>query len=121
VGTWYDFPWAGSKKSGRRGIKQSGHVGSLEPERVAGVKTGRPQAAEHKVPVSIDSVPIFARGGAVIPTQPVVQHTNESSPGELTLELFAGDGSGSYYNDDGISHAHCGGAFVEEQYEQRLH
>ena len=59
---------------------------------------------------SIDTLPVFARGGSIIPIQPLVQSTDEKPQGPLTLRVYPparpGDPcEGSIYLDDGKSYA----------------
>jgi alpha-glucosidase len=73
-GTWYDF-WTGKRVASAKEIK-------LEPK--------------------LDELPVFVRGGAVIPRQAVIQHTGEVPKGPLTLAVYPAPGcSGSVYSDDG--------------------
>ena len=62
-------------------------------------------------------VPVFARGGRIVPTQRVAQHTGERLSGKLTLNVYPGPGcSGSVYGDDGSSHAYREGAFFRQAF-----
>ncbi|MDT7807839.1 MAG: alpha-glucosidase [Acidobacteriota bacterium] len=55
-----------------------------------------------EVEVPLDRLPLFARAGAVLPTQPVVQHTGEMAKTPLTLVAVGGaDGASSFYEDAG--------------------
>ena len=68
-----------------------------------------------------DTVPLYARGGAIVPMQPLVQHTGEQPVGPLQLQVYlpaAGEGgcAGSLYQDDGISEAFRQGAFLRVGY-----
>jgi alpha-glucosidase len=87
-GTWYDF-WTDLRYSGPGDV----HV---------------------KAP--LDRIPVFVRGGAIIPTRQVVQYTGEAPINPLTFEIYpdwegeldapALSGAASsreYYEDDGIS------------------
>ncbi|HEY1020739.1 MAG TPA: TIM-barrel domain-containing protein [Flavisolibacter sp.] len=75
-GDWYDY-WTGKKYNG----KQYVHV--VTP---------------------LDTMPIFARSGAIIPQQPVMQYVDEKPVDVLTLEVFPGkESSFSLYEDDGAS------------------
>ena len=75
-GDWFDF-WTGARYEGGR---------------------------THAIPVTIASIPIFIRGGAVLFRQPVVQHTREMSGQPLTVEVYPATGSESWlYEDDGRS------------------
>jgi alpha-glucosidase len=70
------------------------------------VWTGRayPGGRGHSMPVTLGSIPLFARGGSFIFRQPVVQHTGEMPGQPLIVEVYAGDrGEASLYEDDGLS------------------
>jgi alpha-glucosidase len=72
------------------------------------------------VPVSMDAIPVFVRGGAIVFRQPVVQHTGEMAGQALRL-LIAGDvaAEGTLYEDDGISLAHRRGASLRRRFTAR--
>ncbi|HWP81457.1 MAG TPA: glycoside hydrolase family 31 protein [Bacteroidota bacterium] len=56
------------------------------------------------VEAPIDRIPIFVRAGAVIPTQQLVQYTDEAPIDPLTYTVYpGGNGATMYYEDDGIS------------------
>jgi len=102
---WYDF-WTG--------------------ERIAVKGQDAPRVGNDNVPdndlqislhPSVDTLPVFARGGSIIPIQPLVQSTDEKPAGPLTLRVYpparAGDTcEGSLYLDDGISYAYQKGQFL---------
>lgn len=52
------------------------------------------------VDAPVDRLPLFARVGAAIPTQPVIQHTGEMTRAPLTLKVFAGGDSASLIYED---------------------
>jgi alpha-glucosidase len=84
-GTWYDF-WTGKKVAAAKEIK-------LEPK--------------------LDELPVFVRGGAVIPRHAVIQHTGEVPSGPLTLAVYPAPGcSGSVYSDDGHTFDYQKGAYA---------
>ncbi len=62
---------------------------------------------EHRIPISIEDLPIFIRKGAVIPTQPVLEYMGQKPVDELILKIFRGENgtatSISIYEDDGVS------------------
>ena len=92
-GDWYDF-WTGEKHSSAEHI-------SLHP--------------------TLSETPLFARAGAIIPMQPVVQDTNEKPDGPLSLRVYPGpDCHGSLYEDDGISFAYEHGAFLRMNFNCQL-
>jgi alpha-glucosidase len=58
------------------------------------------------LPVTMDSIPLFARAGAFIFRQPVVQHTGQMPGQPLIVEAYGGaSGGASLYEDDGLSQA----------------
>jgi alpha-glucosidase len=84
-GSWYDY-WTGEKFAGGTDIK---------------------------VIPSLDSVPVYVRGGAIIPQQPVVQYTAQKPDGPLQLRVYPGeDCTGSLYVDDGVSFAYQKGDYL---------
>jgi alpha-glucosidase (family GH31 glycosyl hydrolase) len=75
-GEWYDY-WTGKKYSG----KQYVHV--VTP---------------------LDTMPVFAKAGSIIPLQPAMLYEGEKPIDKITLEIFPGaDGSFELYEDDGKS------------------
>lgn len=63
------------------------------------VYTG-PKSVEVDAPLG--RIPIFVRGGAIIPMRQVVQYTGEAPIDPLTFEIYPeGDSSRTYYEDDG--------------------
>jgi alpha-glucosidase len=64
-----------------------------------------------EIEAPLDRLPLFARAGAVIPTQAVVQHTGEMSKLPLSLVVVRGaDGAGSFYEDAGEGYDYLRGA-----------
>ncbi|MCA1594075.1 MAG: glycoside hydrolase family 31 protein [Acidobacteria bacterium] len=64
------------------------------------------------VDAPIDRLPLFARVGATIPTQPVIQHTGEMSRVPLTLTIIKGaDGASSFFEDAGDGYDYRRGEF----------
>ena len=65
------------------------------------------------VPAPLDRLPLYVRGGALLPTGPVVQHSGEPLP-ELTLRVFPGaDLEGAWFDDDGDTIGHVCGAYAD--------
>jgi alpha-glucosidase len=66
--------------------------------------TGRRYAGGTTVEVEapLARLPLYARAGAIIPTQPVVQHTGEMAGAPLSLKIISGaDGTGHIHEDAG--------------------
>jgi alpha-glucosidase len=75
-GDWFDY-WTGKKYTGGR------HVNVVCP---------------------LDTMPIFAKAGAIIPMQPGMKYMNEKPVDEITLDIFTGaNGAFELYEDDGNS------------------
>ena len=93
-GEWYDF-WSSEKHTGKDKI-------DLHPR--------------------LDEVPLYVRAGAVVPMQPLVQHTGEKPDGPLQLRVYlptstAGNNCrGSLYLDDGHTYAYQKGEFLRVNY-----
>ena len=84
-GDWYDF-WTAEKHSSKDQI-------SLHP--------------------ALEEMPLYVRGGAILPMQPVVQSTNEKPVGPLELRIYPGsDCRGTLYQDDGLTFAYQKGNFL---------
>jgi alpha-glucosidase len=66
----------------------------------------------------LDRIPIFVRGGAIIPEQQVVQYTDQAPINPLTLDIYP-DGSSTrqYYEDDGISFDFQKGVFLRQSFK----
>ena len=87
-GVWYDF-WTDQRYAGPR------HVNVEAP---------------------LDRVPVFVRGGAIIPTQQVVEYTDQAPVDPLTFEIYpAGNSTREYYEDDGLSFDYQRGVVLREQ------
>ncbi len=86
-GTWYDF-WSDKVYTGPKTIT---------------------------VDAPIDRLPMFARGGAIVPMRQVVQYASQAPIDPLTFEIYPeGHSSRQYYEDDGISYDYQKGVFLLE-------
>ncbi|MDQ3802969.1 MAG: glycoside hydrolase family 31 protein [Acidobacteriota bacterium] len=66
---------------------------------------------EAEVAAPLNRLPLFARAGAAIPVQPVVQHTGEMMRTPLSLVVAGGaEGASSFYEDAGEGYEHLRGA-----------
>jgi alpha-glucosidase len=89
TGNWYDF-WTGQP-----------------------VNTSAPVVIEAQLEV----LPVFARGGSIIPMQPLAQSTDERPKGALKLLVFPGPNcEGSLYQDDGRTLEYKQGLFLRQSY-----
>lgn len=92
-GDWYDF-WTGAKSSSKDQI-------SLHP--------------------GLAETPLYARAGAIIPMEPIVQSTNDKPDGPLDLRVYPGsDCHGSLYQDDAHTFAYQKGEFLRVRFACQL-
>lgn len=82
-GRWYSF-WTGEAHEGGREIL---------------------------VKAPLDEMPVFVRAGTTLPLAPLMQHVGERAWDEVELRLFPGEGTSTFYEDDGLSHAYEEGDF----------
>jgi alpha-D-xyloside xylohydrolase len=83
---WYDF-WTGAALAGGQTIEAA---------------------------APYDSIPVFARAGAILPFGPDLQYTAEKPADPITLFVYAGaDGAFTLYEDDGLSYGYEKGAFAQ--------
>lgn len=83
--------------------------------------TGKPYAGgqSHKLPVSLESLPIFVRAGAFLFRQPVVQHTGEMPGRPLQVQVYpAPQSAATFYEDDGESLAYRRGESARRRFSQ---
>jgi alpha-glucosidase/alpha-D-xyloside xylohydrolase len=126
-GRWYDF-WASEAASGAvsgagsgaaggaangagRGVVSSAASGVASGAALEAIEGGR----EITRPVDLETMPLYVRAGAIIPTGPLKQYTDEPTPADapLTLTIYPGaDGSFLFYEDDGKTYAHRKGAWM---------
>jgi alpha-glucosidase len=100
---WYDY-WTGERVP---------RATDPDPEPNAPPAATEQIALSANVQPSLDSLPVYVRAGAILPIEPLVQSTEETPQGPLTLRIFAGDDCrGSLYTDDGESFAFERGDFV---------
>jgi alpha-glucosidase len=93
-GTWYDY-WTNEKYTGGTMIN---------------------------VDAPLDVVPMFVRGGAMIPVGPSMNYIGEKPTDPITVNIYPDDGgsaSGTLYEDDGLSPAYKNGAFRRTTFSVR--
>ena len=65
----------------------------------------------------LDRIPLFVRGGSVIPMAEPMLHTGEQSPDRLLLHVYPGSaGSFTLYEDDGYTYAYEKGQFAKTRF-----
>ena len=70
---------------------------------------------EKIVQLSLQKLPVYVKGGSIIPMQSLVQSTSEKPTDTLTIHIFKGDTKNSfvYYEDDGESYQYEKGEFYK--------
>ncbi len=105
-GLWYDY-WTGEKLDRRAPV-----VGRDREIRDPAATSLKPVMVTPK----LDELPVYVRAGAIVPLQPLVQSTDETPNGPLTLRVFPpapGEPcGGDIYDDDGKSFNFRKGDFV---------
>jgi alpha-glucosidase len=71
--------------------------------------------ADELVAAPLDCLPLFGRGGTVVPLA-TVDDDGRIDDRSLTLRVFPGDGAGSIYDDDGETFDYRRGAFAVRRY-----
>jgi len=108
-GEWYDY-WTGAR------VEQKEAVQSRDLEQRDSLRKAIPLM----VTPQLAQLPVFVRGGTVLPVAPLTQSTSERPIGPLTLRVYPGkDCSGSVYQDDGKSFAYRQGAYLRMEFACR--
>lgn len=98
-GRWFDF-WTGKEVTGEAATAADATV-----LQTTSVKT------------TLAVLPVYARGGSVIPMQPLVQSTMQKPVGPLDLRIYPGPNcQGSLYDDDGETQNYREGAYLRVAY-----
>lgn len=106
--TWYDY-WSGQP------VPKPAPV-ARDPKAPLGPTEMVPLAVG--IHPKIASLPVFVRGGAILPIAPLMQSTNETPRGPLTLRVYSGDAcAGHIYLDDGKTYAYKTGANLRMDFQ----
>jgi alpha-glucosidase len=104
-GGWYDY-WNGKQ------VARGALAGTLDLEQRDKVIAQKPLM----VTPTLDQLPVYVRGGSILPIAPLTQSTAELPNGPLTLRVFPPNNSeacaGEVYTDDGHSFDFRNGAFA---------
>lgn len=96
-GTWYDY-WTGARLPDSS-VPNDGGKSSvfIQPK--------------------LETLPVYVKGGSILPVEPLVQSTAETPQGPLTLRVYPGEACrGSLYMDDGKSMAYTRGEFLRIEF-----
>jgi alpha-D-xyloside xylohydrolase len=71
-----------------------------------------------KAAAPYERIPVFVKGGSILPIGPLVQHTGEKTDGALTLYVYDGaNGDFTLYEDDGLTYNYEKGDFSWIQFK----
>jgi alpha-glucosidase len=105
-GVWYNY------FTGER-IDRSQAVQSKDLEQKTGVLGVVSVFKPLIVQPTLSALPVYVKGGAILPIQPLTQSTMETPSGPLTLRVYPGeDCKGTLYQDDGNSYDFKQGNFL---------
>ena len=83
AGGWYDF-WTGKQYTGKQHVSTD---------------------------IDLTKIPVFVKGGSIIPFGPVKQYAAEASEEPIALHIYPGaDAAFCLYEDEGINHNYESGA-----------
>ena len=75
------------------------------------------QPGEISVKPRLDTLPVYVRGGAIIPRQPLIQSTAEKPQGRLEVRVYPDRTcQGSLYIDDGLTFDYTKGKYLRVEY-----
>jgi len=105
---WFDF-WTGEKVAAQPPATSIADVVKASE----GAKFPEPR----KIHPRLETMPVYVRGGSILPMQPLVQNTEETPKGPLELRVYPGSQcSGSVYLDDGHTFAYQSGEYLRQAF-----
>lgn len=72
---------------------------------------------DYTVDAPLTDLPVFAKAGAILLVQNIIQSTNEQGDGELIIHIWNGEQENSftYYEDDGLTYDYEQGAYYKRE------
>ncbi len=105
-GDWFDF-WTGLKMG----------ASSQPPSIIDVVKSAGAAPGPRQIHPPLDTMPVYVRGGSILPIQPLIQNTDETPSGPLQLQVYPGpECSGSLYLDDGHTFRYQQGDYLRQTF-----
>ena len=109
---WYDF-WTGRKMPASPNQPTIVQVSKA----IASGESLAKFPAPVKVHPALDTLPVYVRGGSILPLQPLVQSTGETPQGPLELRVYPGPRcNASLYLDDGHTFRYRHGEFLRQAF-----
>jgi len=101
---WFDY-WTGEKVE----MPRISTAANADPTAVPGQQA----LPTIRVTPQLAELPVFVHAGSILPMAPVVQSTNQTPTGSLTLRVYVGDHcAGDLYQDDGKTYAYLHGEYL---------
>jgi len=72
---------------------------------------------QHAAHAPLERLPLYVRAGAILPSRPDTNYTEERHPDTLTLDIYPGNGTFTLYEDDGHSFDYERGQFCTTRYQ----
>ncbi len=106
---WYDF-WTGLKAPPS---PQAPPIAAAVTAQMMGAEVTYPRA----IHPPLETMPVYVRAGSIIPSQPLIQNTDETPKGPLELHVYPGPQcSGSIYLDDGHTFRYQKGEYLRQNF-----
>ena len=103
---WFDF-WTGLKMA----------ASAQPPSIVDTVTAGAVITAPRTIHPPLDTMPVYVRGGSILPIQPLIQSTDDTPNGPLELRVYPGaQCSGALYLDDGHTFRYRQGDYLRQTF-----
>ncbi len=107
-GVWFDF-WTGD------GLQPKQPNTTQSEDTVAKGESMSKFPPPHPIHPTLETLPVYVRGGSIIPLQPLVQSTDETPDGPLELRVYPGPQcEGSLYLDDGHTFRYKQGDYLRQ-------
>jgi alpha-glucosidase len=112
TGDWYDF-WTGQKMQRPPAEPTIVQIGDA----IANGETIGASSHPPRIHPTLATLPVYVRGGTILPMQPLVQSTAETPVGPLELRVYPGrQCSGSVYLDDGHTFRYQKGEYLRQEF-----
>lgn len=112
-GQWFDF-WTGDK------MPPQPHAPTIT--QVVTAAPGTMFQGPRPIHPGLETLPVYVRGGSILPMQPVVQYTDEIPAGPLELRVYPGPQcSGFIYLDDGHTFDYQKGKYLRQNFTCESH
>ncbi len=111
-GDWYDF-WTGQRMPHPPAAPTIVEVGNAVAKGESASKFPEPA----KIHPTLDTLPVYVRGGSILPLQPLIQSTDQTPEGPLELRVYPGEKcDGALYLDDGHTFAYRRGELLRQEF-----